>query len=911
MKKAFSKNFKRCLAFVLVLCLVVGLCPAFFAAENEQKKYVSFGDSMANGYGLTGYGDVNGYLEESPDAYPTKIANHFSWDLTHQLAMSAMRAEDLHYILEYGKENAYQGDEYTRREFINGRFKNDCGSVEAAADTYQSAAADADVITLGIGNANFGVFLLGRITNALGVLGGNPADDAWIDFEDAIRECDEPTKAFLRQIRATVSEKLYASVPEESHEIIAPIENAISYALVSFMMNYAGSVDRIVELNPDVEIIIVGLMNTFSGMDLSYEGNIIPLDEIVGEAVEAVNIYLSTQPVVLQMMGKYPQAKFYYAESPDVDIIVNTYASQLKNSDSVLRDRVLKEVQDMVWPMLNATSPGAYVNITRADVEAYEAAMNSNPTNVVAITKYLNENQDKLMSVAVYLAFEKAIIEASQLDALDANALLKLLDGLSTVFDGMQEKVEAHMQNNIDTAKMGIAISVYTNMKLTTGQSMEVADIYQYIALPDGMSFVLESDPTIMSLLNLFARMLIGNGIGCHPSAAGHDQLSAAIIEAYENGQTAQDASAGKIAVAIDKILYALEKYGPQDSNAYEVNDSSYYVALGDRSALPYECVDYVEQFATENRLEYKNLAQSGLLIQNGGQILADNYADIARADLITVGFSNTTLLQEAMSSAFNPTEYDWSALVTEQGAMYVEAMLQSIKEELIAAGIEGEYSIGGFIKIDVAEFVLSMIENYAYNALIYAYTMPEYVNAIREINPDAKIIIVGMYNPLKDVTLEISETQIVPIGEYLDKVVEAATLHANVYSLVTENVILVEAPDVENANKDTSLNMLQFVVAVNSSFALYPNEAGHTYIKDQLTSALDITINKTRPVGDVNNDGLVNIFDATGIQRYSAQLVDLSEEDKAFADVNGDGKINILDVTAIQRYVAGQIAEF
>ena len=485
------------------------------------------------------------------------------------------------------------------------------------------------------------------------------------------------------------------------------------------------------------------------------------------------------------------------------------------------------------------------------------------------------------------------------------------MDGLSTVFDGMQEKVEAHMQNNIDNVKMGIAISVYTNMKLTTGQSMEVADIYQYIALPDGMSFVLESDPTIMSLLNLFARMLIGNGIGCHPSAAGHDQLSAAIIEAYENGQTAQDASAEKIAVAIDKILYALEKYGPQDSNAYEVNDSSYYVALGDRSALPYECVDYVEQFATENRLEYKNLAQSGLLIQNGGQILADNYADIARADLITVGFSNTTLLQEAMSSAFNPTEYDWSSLVTEQGAMYVEAMLQSIKEELIAAGIEGEYSIGGFIKIDVAEFVLSMIENYAYNALIYAYTMPEYVNAIREINPDAKIIIVGMYNPLKDVTLEISETQIVPIGEYLDKVVEAATLHANVYSLVTENVILVEAPDVENANKDTSLNMLQFFVAVNSSFALYPNEAGHTYIKDQLTSALDITINKTRPVGDVNNDGLVNIFDATGIQRYSAQLVDLSEEEKAFADVNGDGKINILDVTAIQRYVAGQIAEF
>lgn len=906
MKKTLGASFKRFLAFVLVLCLVVGLCPAFFAAENTQKKYVSLGDSMANGYGLTGYGNVNGYLEESPDAYPTKIADHFGWDLTHQLAMSAMRAEDLHYILEYGRENAYPGDDYTRREFTNGRFARDCGGVQAAADMYQGAVADADIITLGAGNANFGVFLLGRITNALGVLGGNPAADAWIDFEDAIAECDEPTKAFLRQIRATVAEKLYASVPEESHEIVAPIENAISYAVVSFMMSYAGSVDRIVELNPDAEIMIVGLMNTFSGMDLSYEGEIIPLDDIVGEVVEAVNIYLSTQPVILQMMGKYPQAKFYYAESPNVDVIVNTYASQINNPDSVLRERVLTEVQGMIWPMLNSTSPGAYVNITRADVEAYEAAMNSNPTNVVAISKYLKENESKLMSVTVYLAFEKAIVEASKLESLDANALMTLMGGLGTVFNGMQEKVEAHMQENIDSKKMGIAMSVAIYMRDTD----RVADIYKYIALPDGMSYVLESDPTIMSLLNLFGRMLIGNGIGCHPSAKGHDQLSAAIIDAYENGQTAQDASSQKLAVAIEKILAALEKYGPQDSNAYEVNDESYYVALGDRSALPYECVDYVEQFALENKLSYKNLAQSGLLIQNAGQVLESNYADIAKADLITVGFSNTTLLQNAMASAFNQTEYDWSALVTEQGAMYVEGMMQSIKAELEAAGIGGQYSIG-FIQIDIADFVLSMIENYAYNALVYAYTMPEYVNAVREINPDAKIVIVGMYNPLKDVTLEISETQILPIGEYLDNVVEAATLHSNVYSLVTENVLFVEAPEVKNANNDTSLNLLQFTVAVNSSFALYPNAEGHTYIKDQLTSALDITINKTRPIGDVNDDGFVNIFDATEIQRFGAQLREFNDEEMTFADVNFDSKVNVLDVTMIQRYAAGFVTEF
>lgn len=899
--KKITKVLRQSLSLLLVLCLIVGLCPAVFAAQTqtEAKKYVSLGDSMANGYGLTGYGNVNGYLEESPDAYPAKLADYFGWDLT-QLAMSAMRAEDLHYILEYGRENAYQGDEYTRTEFINGRFKNDCGGVQAAADTYQSAVADADVITLGAGNANFGVFLLGRITNALGVLGGNPASDAWINFEDAIRECDEPTKAFIRQIRAEVAAKLYEIVPAGAHEIVTPIENAISYAVVSYMMNYAGCVDRIVELNPDVEVIIVGIMNTFTGMDLSYEGQIIPLGEVVSEVVEAINIYLSTQPVVLQMLDKFPNAKFYYAESPDVEVIVDTFATQINNPESVLRERVYSEIMDMVWPMLLQMS-GDYVNITFEEVLAYEQALNG--TNK-EYAEYVTNNTSKIMSIAVYLAFEKATIDASDLEVLDAAALIKLASGIGDIFSGLQEKVEAYMSENLDAGQMAKAamVAIYLPDELKT-------EVYKFLALPDAMSTVLVEDKTIEGLLNLFARMLIGNGIGCHPSAVGHDALTQAIIDTYENGYTASDAATDKISLAINKILYALEKYGPQDSNYYEVNEDSYYVALGDSSVFGYECVDYAEQFAKENRLDYKNLAQKGLLIQNAGAVIQANAADIAKADLITVGFSSTTLLQEAFNAAFNQKEYDWEALVTPQGAQYVDSMFASIKEELVAAGIGGVYTIG-FIQVDITEFVVSMIEDYAYNSLVYAYTMPEYVNAVRAINPDAKIIVVGMYNPLKDVTLELSADKILPIGEYLDKVVEAATLHAKVYSLVTENVILVEAPDVKNANNDTSLNLLQFVVATNSSFALYPNGVGHTYIKDQLTNALDIEITKPM-MGDVNLDKEITIFDVTELQLAIASYFELTDVQSKVADVDYNGEINIMDATKIQLYLAGSITEF
>lgn len=56
---------------------------------------------------------------------------------------------------------------------------------------------------------------------------------------------------------------------------------------------------------------------------------------------------------------------------------------------------------------------------------------------------------------------------------------------------------------------------------------------------------------------------------------------------------------------------------------------------------------------------------------------------------------------------------------------------------------------------------------------------------------------------------------------------------------------------------------------------------------------------------GDVNNDGTVNVLDATELQKYVAELSTLSDEQLAVADINGDGKISVLDATEIQKYVA------
>lgn len=62
---------------------------------------------------------------------------------------------------------------------------------------------------------------------------------------------------------------------------------------------------------------------------------------------------------------------------------------------------------------------------------------------------------------------------------------------------------------------------------------------------------------------------------------------------------------------------------------------------------------------------------------------------------------------------------------------------------------------------------------------------------------------------------------------------------------------------------------------------------------------------------GDVNLDGIVNIIDATTVQQYLAEFLDLSDIQKKVADTDGDGTITITDATVIQQYLAEYIDHF
>lgn len=58
--------------------------------------------------------------------------------------------------------------------------------------------------------------------------------------------------------------------------------------------------------------------------------------------------------------------------------------------------------------------------------------------------------------------------------------------------------------------------------------------------------------------------------------------------------------------------------------------------------------------------------------------------------------------------------------------------------------------------------------------------------------------------------------------------------------------------------------------------------------------------------VGDANNDGKVNVRDATLIQKDLAKVTELTPLGNQVSDVNFDGKLTVKDATAIQKQIAG-----
>ena len=469
-----------------------------------MKNYVSLGDSMTNGYGLPGYNHNSGVADYGEGSYANTFAQWL--DANHaQLAMSGIRTEDIHWLLELDYEdpaaialidkavknlnswdqvadewNEFFGcgdywtvDEIVDHSRINATFAHIAGmtnyetytgcedhdclvefpstveykgtdykkytmaeKIAVVAKYYQEQVAAADVISLSVGNGNLGVFGFGRILEAIGFA----ETETYLNYnyEDVLRECTPEMKQQLLDMINEIKPMMAGYLPNSE------LEGVVLYIAASLAMNYAGTLDRILQMNPDAEIILIPVMNTFGDDYATVEGEL-TIGDLLGLVVDPLNKFIAGLPTYMQVTNNevYKDAKFYWAElDKSVECFVNTYADGLNDT---VRDRFVESIvgycdcganhdaadknpaacrdweDGMIWGMLG----DKVVRITLAEIQAYEKLEDAEKLAYAA--KYA----EKAMSISMYLAFEKAIIEGK-----DNPVTLNSVFGLGEILGG-------------------------------------------------------------------------------------------------------------------------------------------------------------------------------------------------------------------------------------------------------------------------------------------------------------------------------------------------------------------------------------------------------------------------------------------------------------------------------------------
>ena len=538
LKRIWRSATALCMAFVMMF----STCGTVFATEGDNKetiKYVSIGDSMANGYGFVGYNQTSndrsvydfmtGKGMYGNGAYPLQFEEYLTeqgYDVEHtKLATSAMLAEDLLYLLG-GRDEFNDGW---------GGYKDYVGTyTDAELMPYiQDAVAEADVITMGIGNASFGAFLMHKVTDALGVFGASLDEDEKLCFEDAIAVLDLDTEqyALVMEVYDYLESKLNAEVPAElvQQYNLEAVVDMIAYTTASYVVNYKLLVEEILNMNSDVEIILVGLLNTTYGMNVVDDnGNVIlPFGDVMDTLFGTLNAYMAGLPTVLQAQGIAKDAKLYYAEETQPQFICQEFKNLIDNNwvaedsrldGTTVRQRNIEAYNGELRMMIGMAVVGKPLSeINMNDIKQYDG---SSWTGTVY--------DDKLLSVAIYLGIEEAV--AHSIDTMDIP-----LTGLMSI--------------------AGDLSSVFTNLGSYPTASPEATR--QWLA--DGLS----GDVT-KGMCKIYGLFKVGNGMSVHPTPAGHDSIADKVINAYKTGYTAKDETIANIQTALAALCEVLETYGPE-----------------------------------------------------------------------------------------------------------------------------------------------------------------------------------------------------------------------------------------------------------------------------------------------------------------------------------------------------------
>ena len=318
----------------------------------------------------------------------------------------------------------------------------------------------------------------------------------------------------------------------------------------------------------------------------------------------------------------------------------------------------------------------------------------------------------------------------------------------------------------------------------------------------------------------------------------------------------AAEASMGDyLAKALGVSQSELSNYATNYKNSlpidYTKTADSYYVALGGLTAVGTLVIDnsnydkaYTDQIAKKygfkDGVDYENVAKENTLFSTDAISYINGNGDrkktvpnaIKAADLITFQLDGAAFIESTMSALLAGETANWSNYVTDASVLNT---LKGFRAEMTA-----EYA-ADFGQSN-ADSIAMVLEYMLYECIAYSHETMDAVDAIRALNGDAVILVLGLYNPMKNLSLT-TNGKTVNMGEMIDEMIKVCNAYLLKQTANTKNVGFIDISATSTngysnitlnlSDKNEMLNQLNNITkALDKQYA---NQNGHDYIANQV----------------------------------------------------------------------------
>lgn len=293
------KHTRCILSLVLAVILVFTLCVPAFAADagkkyEPYKVYTCLGDSVAAGYGTTGY-CVPPLCAQQPNAYHTLIANALGAQL-RQFGWGGFRSHEIRHMIDPD----YQITDWTYADNCAGFVHEE--DLAALQDAYIKGVEDADILTINIGSNDLFGDALGEVFR---VLYAEPDSNETLDkIKENLKNSGNLGAAFVQLME-------FAQSIGKLNEVLNVAVKAFYRSYETFKVNFDAIVKSVYERNPDVTLVIIGMFNPLKTLSIN-EGDLVKVGKAADPLMLLMNNYMKN--------GCKYSDKYIYVDVKDVEL---------------------------------------------------------------------------------------------------------------------------------------------------------------------------------------------------------------------------------------------------------------------------------------------------------------------------------------------------------------------------------------------------------------------------------------------------------------------------------------------------------------------------------------------------------------------------------------------------------------